>query len=312
MGPQAPWSPTAHAFAQHQFSHVANLWKQGRPASFQLEALPGGHAKLSLSFQLPQASEVVPPPSKVLSAPAPQRPIPPLFPEGCFPHVSGADSKTKHASKKASSKQRKSYQRSVLHRASLAASSLPPPKNGSLRQAALACVQRQQAVSASPVTKKRPLPDSPSALSPSNLSPLSQRIRKDIQIGESEAESPEKEVLRSPPCLENSPAPFSPCMKGIPSPAPLVFTPCKIPEEAEIQGSNVKVPPSTSEGSVIKCSNCDGPIGASHQCGDFSSPNETVVENRSRTIKNLQKFCAVCEIFYTSGTHHQAVTGRAF
>ena len=39
-----------------------------------------------------------------------------------------------------------------------------------------------------------------------------------------------------------------------------VFTPCKIPEEAEIQGSNVKVPPSTSEGSVIKCSNCDEPI----------------------------------------------------
>ena len=119
MGPQAPWSPTAHAFAQHQFSHVANFWKQGRPASFQLEALPDGHAKLSLSFQLPLASEVVPPPSKVLPAPAPQRLIPPLFPEGCFPHVSGADSKTKHASKKVSSKQRKSYQRSVLHRASL-------------------------------------------------------------------------------------------------------------------------------------------------------------------------------------------------
>ena len=96
--------------------------------------------------------------------------------------MSGADSKTKHASKKASSKQRKSYQRSVLHRAALAASSLPPPKIGSLRQAALACVQRQQAVSASPVAKKRPLPDSPSALSPSNLPPLSQRIRKDIQI----------------------------------------------------------------------------------------------------------------------------------
>ena len=229
--------------------------------------------------------------------------------------MSGADSKTKHASKKVSSKQRKSYQRSVLHRASLAASSLPPPQNGSLRQAALASVQRQEAVSASPVTtiqiaKKRPLPVSPSALPPSNLPPLSQRIRKDIQIGESEAESPEKEVLRSPPCLENSPAPFSPCMKGVPSPAPLVFTPCKIPEEAEIQGSNVKVPPSTSEGSVIKCSNCDEPMGASHQCGDFSSPKETVVENRSRTIKNLLKFCAVCEIYYKSGTHHQCETEK--
>ena len=260
MGPQAPWSPTAHAFAQHQFSHVANFWQQGRPASFQLEALPGGHAKLSLSFQLPQASEVVPPPSKVLPAPAPQRPIPPLFPEGCFPHVSGADSKIKHASKKVSSKQRKSYQRSVLHRASLAASSLPPPKNGSLRQAALACVQRQQAVSASPVTKKRPLPDSPSALSPSNLPPLSQRIRKDIQIGESEAESPEKEVLRSPPCLENSPAPFSPCMKGIPSPAPLVFTP---------------VPP---ERLKLNCSNCDAGMTPQHQCEALVSETEAEVQ----------------------------------
>ena len=261
MGPQAPWSPTAHAFAQHQFSHAANFWQQGRPASFQLEALPGGHAKLSLSFQLPQASEVVPPPSKVLPAPAPQqRPIPPLFPEGCFPHVSGADSKIKHASKKVSSKQRKSYQRSVLHRASLAASSLPPPKNGSLRQAALACVQRQQAVSASPVTKKRPLPDSPSALSPSNLPPLSQRIRKDIQIGESEAESPEKEVLRSPPYLENSPAPFSPCMKGIPSPAPLVFTP---------------VPP---ERLKLNCSNCDVGMTPQHQCEALVSETEAEVQ----------------------------------
>ena len=261
MGPQAPWSPTAHAFAQHQFSHVANFWKQGRPASFQLEALPGGHAKLSLSFQLPLASEVVPPPSKVLPAPAPQRPIPPLFPEGCFPHVSGADSKIKHASKKVSSKQRKSYQRSVLHRASLAASSLPPPQNGSLRQAALASVQRQEAVSASPVTtiqiaKKRPLPVSPSALPPSNLPPLSQRIRKDIQIGESEAESPEKEVLRSPPCLENSPAPFSPCMKGIPSPAPLVFTP---------------VPP---ERLKLNCSNCDAGMTPQHQCEALVSETE--------------------------------------
>ena len=47
-------------------------------------------------------------------------------------------------------------------------------------------------------------------------------------------ESPEKEVLRSPPRLENSPAPFSPCTKGIPTPAPLVFTPSKILEDAEI------------------------------------------------------------------------------
>ena len=102
---------------------------------------------------------------------------------------------------KVSSRQRKSYQRSVLHRAALAAPSLPPPKNGSLRQAAQACVQRLQAVSALPKSlqnsKKRPYPDSPSAPSPSNLSPLAQRIRSDIQVGESEeVESPEKEILR--------------------------------------------------------------------------------------------------------------------
>ena len=39
----------------------------------------------------------------------------------------------------------------------------------------------------------------------------------------------------------------------------------------------MKVPPSTSEGSVIKCSNCDGPMGASHQCGDFSMLSPTVI-----------------------------------
>ena len=57
MPPQAPWSPNAHAFAQHQFSHVANFWKQGRQASFRPEALPGGHAELNITFQLPTASE---------------------------------------------------------------------------------------------------------------------------------------------------------------------------------------------------------------------------------------------------------------
>ena len=71
MPPQAPWSPTAHAFAHHQFSHVANFWKQGRQASFRLEALPGGRAELNLTFQLPAASEVVPPPSHHPVFPAP-------------------------------------------------------------------------------------------------------------------------------------------------------------------------------------------------------------------------------------------------
>ena len=172
MPPQAPWSPTAHAFAHHQFSHVANFWKQGRQASFRLEVLPGGQAELNLTFQLPPASEVVPPPSHVPPVPAPHRPIHPLFPESTSPKV-------------ASKRQRKNYQRSVLHRAALnaASSTFPPPKNGSLRQAASACAQRLQTDPVSTQSaKKRPLPNSPS-----HIPPLAQRIRKDIQIGESEA-----------------------------------------------------------------------------------------------------------------------------
>ena len=181
MPPQAPWSPNAHAFAQHQFSHVANFWKQGRQASFRPEALPGGHAELNITFQLPTASEVIPPPTHVPSVVPPrvppQCPIPPLFPNGWVTKgPGGANSKSQAPPKKVSSRLRRSYQRSVLHKAALAAPSLPPPENGSLRQAALACVQRQQAVSASPVntpsTKKRPLSDSLSALSPPNLPPL--------------------------------------------------------------------------------------------------------------------------------------------
>ena len=240
MTSQAPWSPTAQAFAHHQFSHVTNF----RKASFQLDALPGGQARLNLTFQLPSTSEVVPPPSHVFPVP-PQRPIHPLFPNGYFPQGS-ADTKTRHASpKKVSSRQRKSYQRSVLHRAALAVSSLPPPKNGSLRQAALACLQHPQ----TPYTessKKCPA----ALLSPPNLSPLAQRIRSDIQIGESEVESPEKELLRSSPCPENSPLPISHCMKSLPSPAPvpLVFTPGPVPPEKS------------------RCLNCEAEMTPEHQC----------------------------------------------
>ena len=264
MPPQAPWSPTAQAFAHHQFSHVVNFWKQGRQANFRLEVLPGGQAELNLTFRLPSASQVIPPPSHVPQVLTPQRPIHPLFPKGCSPQKSGADCVTKPASsKKVSSRQRKSYRRSVLHRAVLAAPSLPPSNNGTLRQAALACVQRQQAVSASPVSptqspKKRPLPDSPSALSPSNFPPLSQRIRKDIQIGESEVESPEKEVLRSPPHLENSPSPISPSLKCIPSPGPLVFTPEKL---------NLHCP---------NCLNCDVEMTPDHQCESGGEESEII------------------------------------
>ena len=278
MVPQAPWSPTAHAFAYHQFSHVANFWKQGRQASFQLDALPGGQAKLNLSFQLPLASEVVPPPAHVSPAHATQRPPQPLFPQGCFPKKADADSKQ---ASKVSSRRRKSYRRSVLHRAALAAPTLPPPENGSLRLAAQACVQRLQAVSAlsvsTPSGNKRPFPDSPSP-SPSNHPSLSQRIRKDIQIGESEVESPEKEILRCQPIPENSPAHFSPCLKEIPSPVPLA------PEK-------------------LSCVNCDAEFNLDHQCeviesdsscedvqcGEISSPKETDRAERLLCLQNLVK-----------------------
>ena len=190
MPPQAVWSPNAHTFAQHQFSHVANFWKQGRQATFRLEVVPGGKAEINLTFQLPNASEVIPPPSHVSPVPAPQRPIPPLFPKGRFPQGSRADPKfTPFTPKEVSRREKKNYRRSVLHQAALAAPSLPPPKSGSLRQAAQACVQHLQAKALQVSTqsvKKRPLPNSPTALlSPSNQSPLAQRIRSDIQIGES-------------------------------------------------------------------------------------------------------------------------------
>ena len=209
MTPSAPWSPTAHAFAQHQLSHVVNFWKQSRQASFRLEALHGGRAVLNLTFQLPPASEVIPPPSNVSPVPR-QRPIQPLFPHGCFPQGSGGvDSKTKKTVKKSSSRQRKSYRRSVLHKAALATHSLPPPKNGSLRQAAQACVQRLQ-VPLSPQTSPESASPLQVPLSPQTssgpTSPLAKRIREDIHVFESEVESPEKEVLRNPPFPENSPA----------------------------------------------------------------------------------------------------------
>ena len=248
MAPQAPWSPTAHAFAQHQFSHVVNFWKQGRHASFRMEALPSGRAELNLTFQLPPASEVVPPPSPVFPAPAPQRTIHPLFPKGFFPQRSGVQVSKPACQKKPSSKQRKGYRRSVLHRAALAAPSLPPPKNGSLRQAALVSVQRLQADSASPVNTQRKRSysesDSPSAHSPSNFPPLAQRIRSDLQIGE---ESPEREQLRTQLTPLKSPCPSSPRAKGFPPPAPLAFTPPKIQEGFETPVTQFQSSPGVKE-----------------------------------------------------------------
>ena len=255
MAPQAPWSPTAHTFALHQFSQVANFWKQGRHASFQLEALPGGRAELNLTFQLPTVSEVIPPPSHVSPAP-PERPIHPLFPNGShgahFPQESGLDPNFKPATTKVSSRLRKNYWRSVLHKAASAASSLPHPKIGSLRQAAQACVQRMQVDStlqvSTPTARKRVLSSSPSVLSPSNSSPLAQRIRQDLQISGSDGESPEREQLRSQQFPEKFPSPsVSPCAGKLPPPAPLIFTPAKEPD-------------------TTSCKNCNAVMTPDHQC----------------------------------------------
>ena len=105
-----------------------------------LEALPGGQAELNLTFQLPSASEAVPPPSLVPQVPALHRLIHPLWCrlKTCFP-------------KKTFSRHCKSYRHSILHKAAMAAPSLSHRKNGSRPQIALASVQRLKAVSASPM-----------------------------------------------------------------------------------------------------------------------------------------------------------------
>ena len=154
MSPQAPWSHSAHAFAQHQFSQVANFWKQGRQATFRLEVLSGGKAEMNLTFQLPNASEVIPPPSHVSPVPAPQlpaawevipppphfsshnRPIIPLFSQNCTPAnttYSGQEVNSLGKNKVMSRKKQKAYRRAVLHRATTAALSLPTPSEGTLR-----------------------------------------------------------------------------------------------------------------------------------------------------------------------------------
>ena len=145
----------------------------------------------------------------------------------------------------------------------LAASSLPPPKYGSLWQAASAYVQRLQADRAQS-ERKRPLPFSPSA---QPLSPMAQRIRKDLQISENEVGSPERELLRTQIFPEKSPPPSPPCVKDIPSPAHLVFTPSKTEEDTEIPLGNVK---------DVKCCNCELLMTPEHQCGEITpvSPSQ--------------------------------------
>ena len=223
--PQFGWSPTAEDFTRHQLSHVTNFWRQGRTAEFCLKAMPSGRAELSLTFELPPPSESIPPPINPALFVPPRNLVTPTFPQ-----ESGTDPKPPPP--KVTSRQRKNYRRSVLHRATLAASSLPPPKNGSLRQAAQACVQRLKAeptLQVSAVSARKRAPSrSPSPPSPSNRSPLAQRMRTDFQIGENEMDSPERESLRSQPYPEKTPSlPISPSVRGFPPPAPLSFTPSK-------------------------------------------------------------------------------------
>ena len=232
------WSPTAENFTRHQLSHVTNFWRQGRRAEFRLKALPSGQAELCLTFQLPSPSESIPPPIHPAQFPPPRHCSPkgPYFRKSHFPQGHGSSlnqSVPKPASSpKVPSRQRKSYHRAVLHRAGQAASSLPPPKIGSLRQAASACVRNLQAEKAES-ERKRPLPNFPSV-----QTPLAQRIREDLQLSENEVDSPEKESLRSQTFPGASPLLSPPYVKGFPQPAPLVFTPSKI--EAEEEANSVE------------------------------------------------------------------------
>ena len=109
------WSLTAEDFTRHQLSHVTNFWRQSRTAEFRLKALPNGQAELCLTFQLPSPSEKIPPPiNPALSNPPRDLVRSPHFPRPTFT-----------SPKAASKRQRKNYCRSVIHRAKMAASTLP-------------------------------------------------------------------------------------------------------------------------------------------------------------------------------------------
>ena len=170
-----PWSATAHSFVQHQLSHAVNFWRQGRPAVFHLQSRSDGQAKLSLTFQLPSPSDIIPPPLSTTLTPSPnsttpkhpapptllpKRPIILLFPS---PPTTGL-----------SSRQWKSHRRAVLHRAS--------------QQAAQS--SRKRLRSSSPV-------------------PLPQQLRQDFSLQEeSPGSSPLQENLREA-CPPSSPPSFS-------------------------------------------------------------------------------------------------------
>ena len=266
MAPQSPWSPTAHAFAQHQFSNVANFWRQGHKASFRLEVLPGGHAELNLTFHLPQASEVIPPPIPVLPVPA-QRLIPPLFPKGSFsqakpapgnspPFLSpkGAPASSSPNRPRSVAQQRRSHHRTCLHKAKLAVLQLPPPSSGSLRALAMA---------AQTASVLQPPPSHPESAVSAAPSPLVTAL------------------------LSSSPMPGPP---SPPSPIPQLDGALFSPSGSE-RDATVKTP------LVINCMNCKGPMSPSHQC------EETLVAKPTppRRIRPM-KFCDNCDTLHPSGT----------
>ena len=183
-------------------------------------------------------------------------------------------------------------------------------------QATQVCVQPLQAAPAllenTQGTKKRPLSDFHSAHSPSNPTPLAQKIRSDFQIGD---ESTERELLRTQPTLVKSPSPSSPRVKGFPPPAPLAFTPSKIQEGFETKvEDNIEVAEEDSDWETIV--DCEKDSENDFPAIDVDSENwaEEYTNSISRfhnisgnyshgTIHEKEERCPNCDRVFTP--HHQ-------
>ena len=62
---------TSPVDSYRQLSQVTHFWRQGRSAVFHLKSLNNGQAELSLTFQLPHPSEIIPPSIPLLHHPIP-------------------------------------------------------------------------------------------------------------------------------------------------------------------------------------------------------------------------------------------------
>ena len=183
-------------------------------------------------------------------------------------------------------------------------------------QATQVCVQPLQAAPAllenTQGTKKRPLSDLQSAHSPSNPTPLAQKIRSDFQIGN---ESPERELLRTQPTLVKSPSPSSPRVKGFPPPAPLAFTPSKIQEGFETKvEDNIEVAEEDSDWETIV--DCEKDSENDFPAIDVDSENWAEEYTNSirrfhnssgncshQTVHEKEERCPNCDRVFTP--HHQ-------